>query len=338
MSHKSEDYKLTAVQHYLVEDKTQEEVCQIFQCSRRSLMRWVEQYKRKGNIQRQNRTPIAYKVKREHIRFIKDELRKNKTVTMEDLLYLIKRRYPSMTLSRTHLGQVVNDNNITLKLTRIRHEPILRWGKEININEELSKFYETIQQHKIEDIICIDETSIKSLQKRNHCYSQRGKRCVITTQSPDVFKKYTGVFAISVNGVEGWDLYEKGGMTTDRMVAFLEQFVTGKYKNKVIILDNASVHKNDTIRELVNKHNTLLYSVPYQHFSNAIENYFSMLKSRLNKYSGGLKYVNLKENIRNAIENTPKHYYKNILEGAYNRREKYVAKNKTRKNAKKMYL
>ena len=106
----------------------------------------------------------------------------------------------------------------------------------------------------------------------------------------------------------------------------------------MIILDNASVHKNDTIRELVNKHNTLLYSVPYQHFSNAIENYFSMLKSRLNKYSGGLKYVNLKENIRNAIENTPKHYYKNILEGAYNRREKYVTKNKTRKNAKKMYL
>ena len=92
------------------------------------------------------------------------------------------------------------------------------------------------------------------------------------------------------------------------------------------------------IRELVNKYNTLLYSVPYQHFSNAIENYFSMLKSRLNKYSGGLKYVNLKENIRNAIENTPKHYYKNILEGAYNRREKYVTKNKTRKNAKKMYL
>ena len=98
MSHKSEDYKLTAIKHYLVEDKTQDEVCQIFQCSRRSLMRWVEQYKRRGNIERQNRIPIAYKVKREHIRFIKDELRKNKTVTMEDLLYLIKRKYPSMTL------------------------------------------------------------------------------------------------------------------------------------------------------------------------------------------------------------------------------------------------
>ena len=181
MSHKSEDYKLTAVKHYLVEDKTQEEVCQIFQCSRRSLMRWANQYKKDGNIERQNRTPIAYKVKRDHIRFIKEELYKNKTVTMEDLLFLLKRKYPSIALSRTHLGQVVNDNNITLKLTRIRHEPITRWRKDININEELKRFYDEIQKHKIEDIICIDESSIKSLQKRNHCYSQRGKRCVIKT-------------------------------------------------------------------------------------------------------------------------------------------------------------
>ena len=337
MSHKSEYYKLTAVQHYLVEDKSQEEICQIFQCSRRSLMRWVAKYNENGNLERQNRRPIAYKIKREHIRFIKEELYKNKTTTMEDLLFLLKLKYPSLTLSRFHLNRVVNDNNITLKLTHIRHEPTHRWGKEVNINEKLSEFYDIIQKYPIEDVICIDETSIKSLQKRNHCYSQIGKRCVIKTQSQDVFKKYTGIFAISVNGVEGWDLYEKGGINTDRLVVFLEQFVTGKYKNKIIVLDNASAHKNDTIRALVNKHNTLLYSVPYQHFSNAIENYFSMLKSRLQKYSG-LKYVNLKENIGRVVEGIPKEYYKNILEGAYNRKEKYVAKNKTRKNPRKLYL
>jgi len=271
--HKSEDYKVSAVQYYLVQDKSQEEICRIFQCSRRSLMRWVKQYKNKGNVERQNRSPIAYKIKREHIRFIKDEIHKNKTITMEDLLFLLKKKYP-LSLSRFHLNRVVNDNNITLKLTRIRHEPTHRWGKEININEKLRDFYDEVQKYKIEDVICIDETSIKSLQKRNHCYSQRGKRCVIKTQSQEVFKKYTGIFAISVNGVEGWELYEKGGINTERLVAFLEKFITEKYKNKLIILDNASAHKNDIIRNLVNKHNKLLYSVPYQHFSNAIENYF----------------------------------------------------------------
>ena len=41
---KSSDYKEIAVQYYLVEDKSQEEVCKIFKCSRRSLMRCVQIY------------------------------------------------------------------------------------------------------------------------------------------------------------------------------------------------------------------------------------------------------------------------------------------------------
>jgi hypothetical protein len=85
----------------------------------------------------------------------------------------------------------------------------------------------------LEDIICIDETSIKSLQKRNHCYSNKGKRCVIKTQSQEVFKKYTGIFAISVNGVIHWDLYENGGINTDRLVDFLEHNIISKLRNKL---------------------------------------------------------------------------------------------------------
>jgi len=265
-----------------------------------------------------------------------EQIKKNKTITIEDLLYLLENKFPDLHLNKSHIHRIINDNNITLKLTRIRHEPVKRFGKDIDINNNLKEFYEEVKKYKIEDIICIDETSIKSLQKRNHCYSQKGKRCVIKTKSQEVFKKYTGIFAISVNGVEGWDLYEKGGINTERLVEFLQKFIIEKYKNKIIILDNASAHKNDTIRDLVNKHNKLLYSVPYQHFSNAIENYFSMLKSKLQKFSG-LKYENLKENIVKAIDIIPKEYYKNILEGAYNRNEKYVPKNKTRKNPKKMY-
>ena len=96
----------------------------------------------------------------------------------------------------------------------------------VNILINIKKFYEEIKKHKIEDIICIDETSIKSLQKRNHCYSSKGKRCVIKTQSQEVFKKYTGIFAISVNGIEGWDLYEKSGINTDRLIEFLEKCIT----------------------------------------------------------------------------------------------------------------
>ena len=64
---KSNDYKLTAVNHYLVEDKSQEEICKIFKCSRRSLMRWVKQYTTDGvgRVIERNRTKksILYIIK-----------------------------------------------------------------------------------------------------------------------------------------------------------------------------------------------------------------------------------------------------------------------------------
>lgn len=85
----------------------------------------------------------------------------------------------------------------------------------------------------------------------------------------------------------------------------------------------------------MNKHNNILYAVPYQHFTNSIENYFSMLKSRLQKLDG-LKYENLKENINKVIGEIPKEKYENIFKGAYERPEKYVPRNITRK-VKKNY-
>ena len=147
---------------------------------------------------------------------------------------------------------------------------------------------------------------------------------------------YTGIFAISYNGVLGWDLYEKGGIDSDRLYDFLEKHITTKYKNKLIILDNASSHRNAKIKELVNKHNTLLYSVPYQHFTNSIENYFSMMKSRLYKLDG-LTHKELKTNIDKVIKDIPKDKYENIIKGTYNRTEKYHKKPSNRRKTLKNY-
>ena len=43
-----------------------------------------------------------------------------------------------------------------------------------------------------------------------------------------VFKKYTFVVAMTSKGILGWILYEKGGMNTNRMILFLQQFVLKK--------------------------------------------------------------------------------------------------------------
>ena len=106
---------------------------------------------------------------------------------------------------------------------------------------------------------------------------------------------------------------------------------------KLIILDNASSHRNPKVKEVINKDNHLLYAVPYQHFTNSIENYFSMLKSRLQKLDG-LTHAELKENITNTIINIPKEKYMNIIKGAYERPEKYISKKNNTRKIKKNYL
>jgi transposase len=122
-THKSGDYKLSAVEYYLTEDKSQQEVCRIFKCSARSLMRWVEKYNKTGEIERHNRKPIAYKINQQEVKYILQELKQNKTITMEDLLVKLKEKFPDFDISTRHLSRVIKDNNITLKITRLRHEP-----------------------------------------------------------------------------------------------------------------------------------------------------------------------------------------------------------------------
>jgi hypothetical protein len=102
-------------------------------------------------------------------------------------------------------------------------------------------------------------------------------------------------------------------------------------------LDNASSHRNEKIKELLNKHNTLLYSVPYQHFTNSIENYFSMMKSRLYKLDG-LTHKELKANIDKVIKDIPKEKHENIIKGTYNRTKKYSKKPSNRRKRLKKYL
>lgn len=47
MKQKGDDYKLTAVKYYLNNDDTMDIVCNIFDCKKPSLHRWIKQYKTK---------------------------------------------------------------------------------------------------------------------------------------------------------------------------------------------------------------------------------------------------------------------------------------------------
>ena len=60
--HKSEDYKISAVNYYLDNDVSMDYVCNIFNCKKQSLSRWVKRYNINKSIKRNNRKSMSYKI------------------------------------------------------------------------------------------------------------------------------------------------------------------------------------------------------------------------------------------------------------------------------------
>lgn len=168
-------------------------------------------------------------------------------------------------------------------------------------------------------IISIDETSIHVEMTASYSRCDLGKRCVKKTFNNKVFRKFTLVCAISKKGIIGWELYEKRGMTSDRMIHFINKYIKGKYKNNLIIMDNGGVHKSKNIKECVSEsNNTLLYSVPYRPKTNAIESWFNQLKYYFRLSNNGvITYNELKEKVKISISMIPKQSYSNYILYSY---------------------
>ena len=109
--------------------------------------RWVDKYKSTNNITRKKRDYTSYKITNSHISFIKQQLKDDKTITMDELLSKLTTKYQDLSLSRIHLGRVVRDINITLKQTRLRHVPKTRYKKPIVIKNQIKEFYSNVKQY-----------------------------------------------------------------------------------------------------------------------------------------------------------------------------------------------
>ncbi len=81
--HKSEDYKISAVKYYLNNDVSLDNVCEIFDCPKQSLYRWVKRHEELEEIKRLNRKPKFYKITKEQVKYAIQKLKENEQITME---------------------------------------------------------------------------------------------------------------------------------------------------------------------------------------------------------------------------------------------------------------
>lgn len=215
MKHKTEDYKLTATKYYLInKDKlSMKQICNIFECSKQSLSRWVDRYNKDKSIKRYNRKPISYKITNLQVKYALELLKNNEQITMFELRKLIMKKYPNFKITSQHLGEVIRDSNRTRKRTKHQHFPLTRYKITLNKKEELKTFYKEVDKYDIDKIICLDETSIRPamIPEYSRCYI--GKKCVYKTDDSYIFRTFTLLVAINNNKCVGYLLYEKGGMT-----------------------------------------------------------------------------------------------------------------------------
>lgn len=66
-----------------------------------------------------------------------------------------------MIISKSHLMNIIKHLNLTYKKFYGNHNPKTCFGKEISYKQEFKNFYDKIKKYKLEDLICIDETSIQ---------------------------------------------------------------------------------------------------------------------------------------------------------------------------------
>jgi transposase/transposase-like protein len=335
MPHKSDDLKQTAVQHYLEQSHNYDETSSIFHCPASSLKRWVIRFQQTGQVTRQKREYVSYKVTKQHVQDAMSIIKKQPTISMEELSKQIKEEHKDYSITAQWLGKVLRENNQTRKRTKHKHEPITRFRKPIDIQEEHRTFYSKVARVSLNDIICLDETSVAPFMVKNYSRCRLGKRCVTKTTSNVVFRKYTLLLATSTQGMVGWELYPEGGVDSERMRDFIVQHIHDKHRGKLIIMDNAGAHRKDIVKEAVaNSGNTLLYSVPYSPKTNAIEMVFSELKHHLS--TGDTRtFEELKKAIHRILTNViPTDHYRNYIRHAYDQQQIEWKKRKSTRERK----
>jgi transposase len=332
------DLKLKAVNYYH-KINNYVKVCEVFECSERSLKRWIERYDKNKNVNRKTRKLGSYKLEKQHIQFIKDTLRKHSDIQMNFLQELLKSKFPKLDISRQYLSDIIRDNNITRKRATFKHFPKTYRGNIRNEQQELKEFFDVINKFKLEDIISIDETSVSTSLTHNYCRAFLGDRCVKKTTNNEVFKKYSLVVAINNKKCIASELFQNGAVNSERFNDFLKK-ICSKVRGKLFVLDNGQIHKKESTKQIIKESgNYLVYTCPYHPRLNSIEQLFNQMKHYI-KLDKPKTFIALDESVKSSIDKIKPTNYENYFIYAYNKdyyKNKLNNKKYTKRRTLKVY-
>jgi transposase len=299
-THASEDTKLRAMKMVFEDKIATKDVATIFSVSTSTMYAWVEKFTRTLSVARCSNPALRDgSFTEEHRDKIVAYYMKKPTIYMDEVQVKFKRDF-HLSISTATICRILKERGMTRKkLERIAHQRSII--DQIRYSAELAGIFWLPEMLTFWDEVGFDNRDCW----RKHGYCLMG----LPLQFKAEFTRKPMVSLLCVLGAEGLlQSYHTEG-TFDRLTFFghLQHFVLTSChpypgKNSIIILDGASIHRDENIVNWCRSKGVYVFFLPaYAPIYNPIENFFAMVKRELQRQYSEESKISLTQVIANVL-------------------------------------
>ncbi len=243
--------------------------------------------------------------------FIVNSIDSNNNFNIKKIKYNIRNKF-NIEISKSTIYHILHKNNLTYKNITVKNIP-LNPDKLLELKLNLKNKINNIDINKF---ISYDEMSIYLNSKPYKGWSLKGKECIIKTKNKTIFnKRFSLGMSIDINSNIDFTIKDKA-LDSFKFNKFIKKINLSN--NKIIFLDNASIHKNILFKNEIAKNKwDIIYNIPYHSHFNPIEYVFSLLRKKINN-SNVETFEQLVKTIIEFKKNINKLHVKNIFNKCLN--------------------
>lgn len=268
------DLKSRLIDYYKNSGKPLRNIASMFNISKSSLHRWVNNINYKSQKIKTN-----YKTRTLILHFLKRSFDHNPYQTLNVLVIKIFKKYNLILTKATVSNYMKIIGYSKKKITKRLYNGKLK--DHLLNRRNIKKQFQKINK---DDIICIDESGIHRELYTKYGWCHKSKFLVSHISRKDIPVNHSLIMAISNKKILKYKLYKQQAINTDLYYLFLKELLTN-ITNKYILMDNVAFHKSKRIKDLVEESgNKILFIPPYSPDFNPIEEVFGELKSYLRRF------------------------------------------------------
>lgn len=280
-------------------------VAERFQVSVKFVKNLLKLYRETGSV-----TPKPHgggqppKISTNGLKFLSETVKKQSDLTIDEYTQIYNNHFQPP-VSASTIGRAL------LKLKLTRKKKTLSDPRKYQVSNQLKTKLYQLALHQLEpkQLIYLDETGMTINMIRDNARSPRGQRAY-ATKSLNRGTRVSTIGALSYNGLVA-ELCFEGTLNIHLFNYFIETILLPKLQpSNVIILDNASAHDPDELREILTPKGVQVLFLPsYSPELNPIEMIWAQMKNFLKKNTAKTQ-ESLYQMISQAILNiTPSNAY-----------------------------